>query len=79
VKQKIELLQRDLSLVQSRGDGDSLYEEKKLKEELNNLLDIEEFKWKQRAKVNWFKNGDRNTNFSMLLQITKERRTLFPR
>jgi hypothetical protein len=63
VEQKIELLQRDLSLVQSRGDGDSLYEEKKLKEELNNLLDIEEFKWKQRAKVNWFKNGDRNTKF----------------
>jgi hypothetical protein len=50
-------------LVQSRGDGDSLDEEKKLKEELNNLLDIEELKWKQTAKVNWLKNGDRNTKF----------------
>jgi hypothetical protein len=63
VEQKIELLQRDLSLIQFRGDGDSLVEEKKLKEELNYLLDVEELKWKQRANINWYKNGDRNTKF----------------
>jgi hypothetical protein len=31
--------------------------------ELNKLLDMEDMKWRQRAKINWFKNGDRNTQY----------------
>jgi len=63
MEQKIELLQNHLSLIQLRGDGDSLEEEKRLKAELNYALDMEELKWKQRDKINWLKNGDRNSKF----------------
>jgi 23S rRNA maturation mini-RNase III len=38
-------------------------EEAALKEDLNSLLEQEELKWKQRAKENWLKNGDRNIKY----------------
>jgi hypothetical protein len=63
MEQRIETLQKQISLIQLRGDGDFLVEEKRLKEELNNALDMEELKWMQRAKINWLKNGDRNSKF----------------
>jgi hypothetical protein len=63
MEQKIELLQKQLSLIQMRGDEVSLVEEKRLKEELNNALDMEDLKWKQRAKINWIQYGDRNSKF----------------
>jgi len=31
--------------------------------ELNKLLEMEDIKWRQRAKWSWFKDGDRNTQF----------------
>jgi hypothetical protein len=31
--------------------------------ELNKLLEMEDIKWRQRAKRSWFKDGDRNTQF----------------
>jgi hypothetical protein len=34
-----------------------------LQKELNKLLDKEDLKWRQRAKANWLKMGDRNTKF----------------
>jgi hypothetical protein len=38
-------------------------EEAALKADLNSLLEQEEQKWKQRAKENWLKNGDRNIKY----------------
>lgn len=32
--------------------------------EIDSWLDKEDFKWKQQAKNNWFKCGDKNTKFS---------------
>jgi predicted helicase len=34
-----------------------------LKDEIHNLMEQEEAKWKQRAKEDWLKNGDRNTRY----------------
>ncbi|XP_024196412.1 uncharacterized protein LOC112199668 [Rosa chinensis] len=38
-------------------------EKKELMSKLQNLLSQEEFFWKQRSKVTWLKEGDRNTSF----------------
>jgi hypothetical protein len=32
-----------------------------LQGEINNLLELEDIFWKQRAKRNWYNMGDRNT------------------
>ena len=37
--------------------------QKKLKEELANLMDKEDLFWRQRARENWLKWGDRNSRF----------------
>lgn len=36
---------------------------KEVQGELNKLLEMEDIKWRQRAKRSWFKEGDRNTQF----------------
>jgi len=45
--QKLELLQRD----QQEGDEEGI---QIIQEELYNLLEMEEIRWRQRAKRNWF-------------------------
>ena len=35
----------------------------RLKAEIEFIMEQEDTKWKQRAKQNWYKNGDRNTPF----------------
>ena len=36
-----------------------------LRGEINDLLDSEETIWRQCSKIHWYRDGDRNTNFSM--------------
>jgi hypothetical protein len=36
---------------------------KKNQAEINDMLEREDLKWKQRVKVHWLQNGDRNTKF----------------
>jgi hypothetical protein len=36
---------------------------KRVKQELQIVLDHENLKWKQRAKAEWLKNGDQNTKY----------------
>jgi hypothetical protein len=36
---------------------------KKLQDEIEILMKQEDLRWKQRAKQNWYQNGDRNTQF----------------
>jgi hypothetical protein len=41
-----------------------LEEIKKLQDEVNDLLQVDEFmKWKQRTKEHWLKHGDRNSKY----------------
>jgi oligoendopeptidase F len=53
---ELENIQKDLS-------GQNIEAEKLVKDELHTLLEEEDLKWRQRAKENWLKLGDRNTKF----------------
>jgi hypothetical protein len=37
--------------------------EAQIKDEIHELLEQEELKWKQRAKEDWLRYGDRNTKY----------------
>ncbi|KAF5452149.1 hypothetical protein F2P56_027179, partial [Juglans regia] len=41
----------------------NIEEIKGLQREIGEMLEIEDLKWKQRAKLNWYQLGDRNTKF----------------
>jgi hypothetical protein len=46
--------------------ADSLDNEKvepTMQEELHALLELEDLKWRLKAKANWLQNGDRNTRY----------------
>jgi hypothetical protein len=59
----IQKLEESLQEVQKEGDPGKLEVEMSLKEELDNLLEAEDLKWRQRAKEDWLKYGDRNTKY----------------
>ena len=63
LKQTIRGLQNRLNLAYDRNEDQAGLDIKNIKGELEKLLAQEDEKWKQRAKVNWLKSGDRNTKF----------------
>jgi hypothetical protein len=50
-------------------------EECQVQDEIHSLLEQEEVKWKQWAKENWLKYGDRNTKFFIASANQKNRRS----
>lgn len=50
-----------LAALQLDEDPQNLDMIKALQSEIDKILEIEDIKWKQRAKQNWFKQGDQNT------------------
>ncbi|XP_042958006.1 uncharacterized protein LOC122293492 [Carya illinoinensis] len=59
VEEKTKLLQR----LQAEESSENVEEIRKLTTELHALLEKEDLWWKQRAKTNWYKHGDRNTKY----------------
>ncbi|XP_035543621.1 uncharacterized protein LOC118347698 [Juglans regia] len=49
--------------LQKEETGSNIEEIRRVKEKLNLLLEMEDLKWKQRAKCNWYKYGDKNTKY----------------
>jgi hypothetical protein len=49
-----------LQCEETPGDRESIL---RIQSEIEQLLEMEDMKWKQRAKRNWFSQGDRNTQF----------------
>lgn len=52
----------------------NLEEEKFIKLELQNLLEQEDLKWRQRAKVEWLRNRDQNTRYFHVCANQRNRR-----
>lgn len=64
VKQQVRLLESEISSLQQQTLTPSVRQSIKDKRlELESLLDKEECMWKQRSKVQWLAEGDRNTRF----------------
>ena len=57
----IKTLQNRLNVLQGEEGDLEGRETKMVKKELQLLLDQEDLKWRQRAKIDWLKLGDRNT------------------
>jgi hypothetical protein len=69
----IAQLQKRLLLLQTKEDGSAEVEIKKIQLELHGLLNKEELWWRQRAKEDWLKYGDRNTKFFHACANSKRR------
>ncbi|XP_031254340.1 uncharacterized protein LOC116112330 [Pistacia vera] len=52
-----------LKHLEDTNRGDKKEELQHLKQEIDGLLEEDDIKWKQRAKQQWLKDGDRNTKF----------------
>lgn len=59
IKEKLSMLHH-LQLADSL---DNEEDEPAMQEELHVLLELEDLKWRQKAKTNWLQNGDRNTRY----------------
>jgi hypothetical protein len=68
-KKELELL-----LLQEQDHHDLPELEAPIIAELNNLLEQEEKKWQQRAKVNWLKFGDKNSKYFHACASQKQKR-----
>jgi hypothetical protein len=49
--------------LQRRENPGVLAQIKQIQGEINKALEIEDIKWKQRAKRNWYRHEDRNTQY----------------
>lgn len=59
VKQKTQ----QLEVLQGSGRASEMGDIITVKQELHSLIDQEDLVWKQRAKENWLKHGDKNTKY----------------
>lgn len=60
IKRKQNQLQ---ALQDSIVSNEDVRRERICREELEELLNKEEFMWAKKARTNWFLNGDRNTGY----------------
>lgn len=64
IPKQIQVKRKTLqSLFLQDTDGWHGAEINRLRKDLNDLLDSEEIFWNQRSRVQWLKEGDRNTKF----------------
>jgi hypothetical protein len=68
-----------LEKIQAKEGDREVEKEKELKAEIHNLLEQEGTKWKQRAKEDWLRNGDRNTRYFHACATQKKRRSMVER
>jgi len=60
---QLKLLYKRLGQLQKNENPANLEQIAQIRGEINKLLEVEDIIWKQRAKRNWYKLGDRNTQY----------------
>lgn len=63
VGRRIKALIKQLETQQKKEHPGNQEHIRTIQEELNHLLEIEDIWWKQRAKRNWYRQGDKNTQY----------------
>jgi uncharacterized protein YdcH (DUF465 family) len=63
VEERIQFIEQELHQLQEQELMEFPVSEASLKDEMHTLMEQEELKWKQRAKENWLRSGDRNSKF----------------
>lgn len=63
VNKQIRSLSSQLERLQAQEHPGNLERITRIQQEINLLLEMEDIRWKQRAKRNWLKHGDRNSQF----------------
>ncbi|KAJ6799570.1 uncharacterized protein M6B38_206310 [Iris pallida] len=75
IKLRIPILKSKLLDIRSMNPNPSnVLEERSLAQELNDLLHLEDTYWKQRAKRNWIRDGNRNTKYFHLCATARKRK-----
>ncbi|KAL0389915.1 UNVERIFIED_CONTAM: hypothetical protein Scaly_0348600 [Sesamum calycinum] len=78
-KRQIRLREKDLENIRLQPiSAASKIEESKIRADIERLLSEEEVYWKQRGKVHWLKEGDRNTSYFITEPILDEGRMTLP-
>jgi hypothetical protein len=70
--EQLKIKMKQLASLQSRECPDLVEAIKKLQGEIDGIMEREDIKWKQRAKQNWYREGDWNTVFSCMGKSSEE-------
>ncbi|KAK1630226.1 hypothetical protein QYE76_004541 [Lolium multiflorum] len=63
VSKQINHKRKKLENLETRSDANSRKAARKVSKELDELLMKEETRWRQRSRISWLREGDRNTNY----------------